>query len=202
MTDMSNFKAVKGEVREAISLTREPELLGLAATVLSRIGDVATLRVIIDRLETAGDPGSLALARAELLGAQGEYATALGILNSTTGDILLTEAKARICEKDHLLAEGATAYQQIVDHPTERAVDLPDEPAFHRVAEAYYHLGILYTQLGELDRARSSFDHYLAFLQEPDADFSRTQDAQKRRLELSAQAKTPPAGGTPRRLRK
>jgi len=86
--------------------------------------------------------------------------------------------------------QAAQQYETVLTRANERSSAAFDNPAFHRVVQAHYQLGILYQKLGRLNDSRSHLEKFLGYWSHPDSDLEFYKDAQRRLRSL-------PAGGTP-----
>ena len=63
---------------------------------------------------------------------------------------------------------------------SDERIEAYDRPAFHHVVELHYSLGVLYHQVGQMDRAGDHLKEFLSYWSNPDSEVEIYKDARKR----------------------
>jgi eukaryotic-like serine/threonine-protein kinase len=95
------------------------------------------------------------------------------------------ETLARALDAAGDTQESATEYEKLLTRAAQRSESF-DAPAFHKVVEAHYRLGVIYQKLEKTDRARAELGKFLAYWKSADPDLEIYKDATERFSRLSA----------------
>jgi tetratricopeptide (TPR) repeat protein len=135
------------------------------------------------------------LLQAEIELNQKEFQSAIASATKAVGYFrspFAIESLARCHEAAGAKDEAAKQYEQLLQRANERSESF-DAPAFHRVVNAHYRLGVLYKELGRDDDARLHLQKFLAYWAHPDPSLPAYTDAQRRLRTLSGSATPAPA---------
>jgi serine/threonine protein kinase/tetratricopeptide (TPR) repeat protein len=130
----------------------------------------------------------LALARAAPAAAVEAAQTAVHYENST----FAVETLARSYAEAGSYGDAIREYEQLLARRNERSHSY-DTPAFHKVVEAHYRLGVLYQEVAQLERARNHLQIFLSYSSQPDAHLEIYRDAARRLRVLASRESPTPA---------
>jgi len=125
------------------------------------------------------------LLHAEIALAEGKTAEAVEAARSAVeyeDSPVAVETLARALDAAGQNEDTATEYEKVLGRAAQRS-ETYDAPAFHKVVDAHYRLGVLYQKLGKANRAREELGKFLAYWKFADPDLEIYKDA---RLRFSA----------------
>ena len=132
----------------------------------------------------------VAMARAKQMEAVDAAHKAVEYENSA----LAVETLARAYDAAGRYSESAAEYENVLKRANQRCED-EDSPAFHKVVEAHYRLGVVYQRMGKSDSSKQEFQKFLSYWNDPDPDLEIYKDAVERMRALRARAG--PSSGIP-----
>ncbi len=188
LLERNDRTGAREEALRATAAAQEAGLLALAGSLLVQTGDLSASRALLRKLEAARAERWAVPLRAELQLAEGKAAAALQTLQQPTVytfQTLALEIQARAHWAAHELPAAASAYNQVLARQAERAFGAADEPAFHRVVELYYRLGVLTDEQGNKTQAQHTLERFLSYSWDADADAPFVSDARRRLQRLA-----------------
>lgn len=191
--EQSERERARQQAQRAGQLTQEPELMALAGSVLAQAGDLPASQAVLSKLQGArAEPWASQLVRGELLLAQGNAQDAVRLFNQAgySANTLMLESEARTRWAARQLPDAAAAYEQVLARQVERGLLEADQPAFHRVVQIYYRLGVLYQELGDRPLAQKNLERFLHYFRNADAEAPFASDARQRLKQITAKIKS------------
>jgi len=107
---------------------------------------------------------------------------------------LAVETLARAYDAAGRYLESAAEYENVLKRANQRC-ESDDSPAFHKVVEAHYRLGVVYQKMGKFDRSKEELEKFISYWNDPDPDLEIYKDAVGRIRAL--RARLAPSSGMP-----
>lgn len=107
---------------------------------------------------------------------------------------LAVETLARAYDAAGHYQESAAEYENVLKRANQRC-ESDDSPAFHKVVEAHYRLGVVYQKMGKSDSSKQELQKFLSYWTDPDPNLAIYKDAVDRIRALRARAL--PSSGMP-----
>jgi tetratricopeptide (TPR) repeat protein len=89
------------------------------------------------------------------------------------------EILARCYEAAGKYEDSIRQYEQVLARGNERSHSY-DTPAFHKIVEAHYRLGMLFESAGRPESARRYLQEFLKYWSQPDSNLEIYRDAERR----------------------
>jgi serine/threonine protein kinase/tetratricopeptide (TPR) repeat protein len=185
--------------RERDQVGNDPQLLFLAGLVYARANLPSELAKTYGRLDAAVNNNGVPTMQSfrEMLGAKS------ALLNNDPSGAVQAAERAVAFEPSTLALEilaesyaaarrpreAVDAYEKVLARSAERSQSY-DAPAYHRLIEIHYRLGVLYDGMGETSAARSHLEQFLSWWSHPDGKSKIYSDAKARLRRLAAESKT------------
>jgi tetratricopeptide (TPR) repeat protein/predicted Ser/Thr protein kinase len=191
-----------GQVPAAESKLRSTEFLQLNPPLILEVGRMNAARhehkeadamaklmgEVLHEQNTARNHSLDYLLHAELALAEGKTAEAIRAARGAVeyeDSPVAVETLARALEAAGQNEDAAAEYEKVLARAAQRSESY-DAPAFHKVVEAHYRLGLLYQKLGKTDGARAELGKFLEYWKSADPELEIYKDATLRFRELPA----------------
>jgi eukaryotic-like serine/threonine-protein kinase len=193
-----------GQVPSMESKLRSTEFLALNPPLILEVGRMDAARRehkeadamaklmagVLREQNTARNHSLDYLLHAEIALAEGKTAEAVQAARSAAeyeSSPVAVETLARALDAAGKNEDAAAEYEKVLARAAQRS-ETYDAPAFHKVVEAHYWLGVLYQKLGKTERAREELGKFLAYWKSADPDLEIYKDATARFRALPAPA--------------
>lgn len=160
-------------------------------------GIIKLMEGIVQKRNSATAHSELFLLRAELAMANGKPTDAVEAARKATeyeSSPLAVETLARAYDAAVQYQEAAAEFEALLKRANERC-ESDDSPAFHKVVEAHYRLGVIYQKMGKSDGSKRELEKFLGYWTDPDPDLEIYKDAVGRIRALRERAG--PSSGIP-----
>ncbi len=181
------------KLQSADFLRKNPFLLLLVGEFYAahrQLDELRTTSKLMDGVAQERDtPTSHSLAyqlRAEIAMVTGKYQEAADAARRAVGyenSPIAVETFARSLEAAGDHQQAALEYEKVLARAAQRSESY-DGPAFRKVVELHYRLGVLYQNLGKMDRARDEFTKFLGYWSDADKELELYKDATARLREF------------------
>ncbi len=160
------------------------------------------MEAFIQKRNTAAAHATVFLLQAEVAIAGGKPMEAVDAARKAIdyeNSPLAVETLARAYEAAGQYQESAAEYEKVLARASLRSASpaplIYDSPAFHKVVEVHYRLGVVYQKLGKSDNSKKELEKFLSYWTDPDPDLETYRDAVARLRTLGARAA--PSRGMP-----
>jgi tetratricopeptide (TPR) repeat protein len=166
-------------------------------------GTIKLMESILEKRNSATTHSELFLLQAEAAMAHGKAMDAVDAARKAIeyeNSPLAVETLARAYDGAGQYQEAAAEYEAVLKRANQRC-ESDDSPAFHKVVEAHYHLGVVYQKMGKLDGSKQELEKFLSYWTDPDPDLEFYKDALGRIRALRARAGASSGMPTPARYK-
>jgi tetratricopeptide (TPR) repeat protein/predicted Ser/Thr protein kinase len=160
-------------------------------------GTIKVMEGILQKRNSASTHSEMFLLQAEAAMANGKPTEAVDASRNAIeyeNSPLAVETLARACDAAGQFQEAAAQYEALLKRANQRC-ESDDSPAFHKVVETHYRLGVVYQKIGKSDASKQALEKFLSFWTDPDPDLEIYKDAVGRIRALRERAE--PSSGIP-----